>query len=34
MKRIEIVGDNYFGKWTRTRTACRGIVLQGDRIFR
>ncbi|MGI6173596.1 MAG: NUDIX domain-containing protein [Christensenellales bacterium] len=33
MKKIEIVGDNYFGKWTRTRTACRGIVLQGDRIL-
>ena len=33
MKRIEIVGENYFGAWTHTRTACRGIVLRAGRIL-
>jgi len=30
---IEIVGDNYFGKWTRTRTACRAIVIRDNRLL-
>ena len=33
MKTIEIIGDNYLGKWTETRTACRGIILQDKRIL-
>lgn len=33
MKTIEIVGENYFGEWTETRTACRGLVIQGNRIL-
>ena len=33
MKKIEIIGDNYFGKWDKTRTACRGIVIREDRIL-
>ena len=33
MKTIDITGDNYFGEWTETRTACRGIIIQGDRIL-
>ena len=33
MRTIEITGDNYFGKWTETRTACRGIILQDKRIL-
>ncbi|MBR4461686.1 MAG: NUDIX hydrolase [Erysipelotrichaceae bacterium] len=33
MKRIDIVGENYFGNYTRTRTSCRGIVLDGDKIL-
>ena len=33
MKSIDIVGDNYFGSWTETRTACRGIVLENDMIL-
>ena len=33
MKRIEIVGENYTGKWNRSRVSCRGIVLDGDRIL-
>ena len=33
MKVIEIVGDNYFGKWDKTRTACRGIIIDGNKIL-
>ena len=33
MKTIEITGDNYLGKWTETRKACRGIVLQDKCIL-
>ena len=33
MKRIEIIGDNYFGAWRETRTACRGIVRRGDAVL-
>ena len=32
MKTIDIVGDNYFGRWDKTRTACRGIILK-DRLL-
>ena len=33
MKIIDIVGDNYFGKWDKTRTACRGIVIENSKIL-
>ena len=33
MKIIETIGDNYFGHWEHTRTACRGIVTRGDEIL-
>lgn len=33
MQTIEIVGDNYFGKWTKTRTACRALILQGSKLL-
>ena len=33
MKTIEIVGENYCGNWDKTRTACRGIVIDGERIL-
>jgi ADP-ribose pyrophosphatase YjhB (NUDIX family) len=33
MKTIEIVGDNYFGEWNKTRTACRGIVVKEGNIL-
>ena len=33
MKTIEIVGKNYFGHWTRERTACRGVVIEDGRIL-
>ena len=29
MKVIDIVGENYFGRWVKTRTACRGMDLRG-----
>lgn len=33
MKIIDIVGDNYLGKWNKTRTACRGIVIENPEIL-
>ena len=28
MKTVELYGENYSGKWVRSRTACRGVVLR------
>lgn len=33
MKTIEITGKNYFGKWNKTRTACRCIIVEGSKIL-
>ena len=33
MKKIDIIGDNYFGKWDKERTACRGIVINKNDIL-
>lgn len=33
LKIIDIVGENYFGNWDKTRTACRGIVIDGEHIL-
>lgn len=33
VKTIDIVGDNYFGKWNKTRTACRGIIIENSKIL-
>ena len=33
MKNIEIIGDNYFGHWENTRTACRGIIVKDGCIL-
>ena len=33
MEKIETYGENYFGQWRDTRTACRGIVLRGGDIL-
>ncbi len=30
---VKIVGDNYCGKWDKTRTACRGIIFRNDRLL-
>ena len=30
---VKIIGDNYFGKWDKTRTACRGIILRDNRLL-
>ena len=29
MQTIDIIGGNYFGRWDKTRAACRGIVTLG-----
>lgn len=33
MKTIDIIGESYFGKWDKTRTACRGIIVKDDKIL-
>ncbi len=33
MKTIEITGENYFGSWDKSRTACRGIVMKGTLVL-
>lgn len=33
IKIIDIVGDNYLGKWNKTRTACRGIIIKDEKIL-
>ena len=33
MKVIDIVGENYFGKWDKTRTACRGIIIHDTKVL-
>ena len=33
MKTLEIIGENYFGVWDKTRTACRGIVIRDGEIL-
>ena len=33
MRTIDIYGDNRFSSYTKTREACRGIVLQGDDVL-
>ena len=33
MKTLEIIGDNYFGRWEHTRTACRGIIIRDGRLL-
>ena len=33
MKRLEIIGENYFGNWTKTRTGCRAIIIKDEKIL-
>ena len=30
---VKIVGGNYRGKWNKTRTACRGIIIRENRLL-
>lgn len=30
---VEIIGENYSGKWNKSRTACRGIVIRDQQIL-
>jgi 8-oxo-dGTP pyrophosphatase MutT (NUDIX family) len=32
-RELELIGENYSGKWERTRTACRGIVIREGHIL-
>lgn len=33
MKTIEIIGENYFGKYDKVRVACRGIIINDGMIL-
>ncbi len=33
VRTLDIVGENYFGTWTQSRTACRGIVIEGGKLL-
>lgn len=33
MKIKEIIGDDYFGNWANTRTACRAIIIREGEIL-
>ena len=33
VRTIENFGENYFGYWEKTRTACRGIVIKDNKIL-
>ena len=33
MKTIDIIGENYFGKREKTRTACRAIVIKDNKLL-
>ena len=33
MKILDIIGDNYFGKWTTARTGCRAVIIRDGKIL-
>ena len=33
MKTVEILGDNRFETYTKTRIGCRAVIIQDDRIL-
>ena len=33
MKTIDILGENYFGSWNETRTACRAVVIKDGKML-
>ena len=33
MEKVDIFGENYFGKWDKTRTACRAIIIKDNKIL-
>ena len=33
MKILDIIGDNYFGKWTTARTGCRAVIIRNGKIL-
>ncbi|MBP5605256.1 MAG: NUDIX domain-containing protein [Ruminiclostridium sp.] len=33
MKTIEIIGDNYFGKWTGSHTSCRAVIIKDNNLL-
>ena len=33
MKKLDIIGENYFGNWTSTRTGCRAVIIKDEKIL-
>ncbi len=33
MEKVDIFGENYFGKWDKTRTACRAIIIKDNKLL-
>ncbi|HAU50160.1 MAG TPA: hypothetical protein DCW43_00105 [Clostridiales bacterium] len=33
MKILDIIGDNYFGNWTKCRTGCRAVIIRDGKIL-
>jgi ADP-ribose pyrophosphatase YjhB (NUDIX family) len=33
VKTIDIIGENHFEQWTKTRTACRGVVVRNGKML-
>lgn len=33
MKILDIIGDNYFGNWTKSRTGCRAVIIKDGQIL-
>ncbi len=33
MKILDIIGDNYFGNWTSSRTGCRAVIIKDGKIL-
>ena len=33
MKKLDIIGENYFGNWTSTRAGCRAVIIKDEKIL-
>ena len=33
MQKLDIIGENYFGNWTSTRTGCRAVIIKDEKIL-
>lgn len=33
MKKVDIIGENHYAQWTKTRKACRGIIVKDGKML-